>query len=49
MSQAVCLYEAPSVERVQDYLDEALGDSSTQYYFPVAADQGIGVPERAFA
>jgi hypothetical protein len=49
LSQAVCLYEAPSVEGVQAYLDQALGDSSTQHYFPVAAEQGIGVPDRAIA
>jgi hypothetical protein len=49
LTRAVCLYEAPSVERVQSHLDRALGDSSTQHYFPVAAEHGIGVPDRQHA
>lgn len=44
LDQAVCLYEAPSVEEVRDYLDPTLGDASTQRYFPVAEGHTIGLP-----
>lgn len=44
-SRAHCLYEAPSVERVRSYLDGKLGDASTQGYFAVAEEAGIGLPE----
>ncbi len=44
LSKAACLYEAPSVERLRSYLDAALGDASTQRYFPVAEGQAIGLP-----
>lgn len=46
LSRAVCRYEAPSVEQLRDYLDNALGDSSTQRYFPFAEEQAIGLPGR---
>jgi hypothetical protein len=49
LSQAVCLYETPSVERLSDYLDAALGDSSTQRYFPVAGQHAMGLPSPALA
>lgn len=44
LSKAVCLYQAPSIERVRSHLDPALGDSSTQRYFPVAEAKAIGLP-----
>lgn len=44
LSEAVCLYEAPSLGEVREYLDGALGDSSTQHYFPVAEQQAMGLP-----
>jgi hypothetical protein len=44
-SRASCLYEAPSVGRLRDYLDGKLGDASTQTYYPVAESAGIGLPE----
>jgi len=44
-SRASCLYEAPSVDRLQAYLDGKLGDASTQTYYPVAEDGGIGLPD----
>jgi hypothetical protein len=47
LSEAVCLYEAPSVSQLRDYLDEKLGDSSTQHYFPVAERGAMGLPRRA--
>jgi hypothetical protein len=44
MSRAVCLYEAPSIDRLRTYLDGKLGESSTQHYFPVNAGHSIGLP-----
>jgi hypothetical protein len=49
LSKAVCLYETESIDQLRDYLDRALGESSTQYYFPVAEDHAIGLPTRQFA
>jgi hypothetical protein len=49
LSRAACLYEAPSVERLRNYLDPALGDASTQHYFPVAEAHAIGLPPRQLA
>jgi hypothetical protein len=46
LSRAACLYEAPNVERLRDYLDAALGDASTQRYFPVAEPHAIGLPPK---
>jgi hypothetical protein len=46
LSRAVCLYEASSVDELRSHIDEALGDASTQQYFPVAADHAIGLPDR---
>lgn len=45
LRRATCLYEAPSLERVRDFVDAGLGESSTQYYFPVAGEHAIGLPE----
>lgn len=44
LSRAICLYEADSVDQVQNYLDSVLGDASKQRYFPVAVDHAIGLP-----
>ncbi|WP_405594722.1 hypothetical protein OG741_02745 [Streptomyces sp. NBC_01410] len=37
-SQVVCLWESPSLATVQEYVDAALGDSSTNTFFEVAAE-----------
>jgi hypothetical protein len=47
LDRAVCLYEAPSVEELSEYLDGALGESSTQHYFPVSEGHAIGLPARS--
>jgi hypothetical protein len=44
LSRAVCLYEAKSVDAVREHLDAALGEASTQRYFPVAEAHAIGLP-----
>lgn len=46
LSEAACLYEAPSVEELRDYIDGTLGDASTQRYFPIAEEHAIGLPGR---
>jgi len=40
-SEAVCLWEAPSVESVQTYVDSTLGDSSSNACFAVNAEQAF--------
>ena len=45
MSRAVCLYEAPSIKRLSEYLDAKLNPASTQHYFPILSEQAIGLPE----
>lgn len=46
LSQAVCLYEAPSVDSVSDHLESKLGEASTQRYFPVSDSHAVGLPEK---
>ena len=46
LSRATCLYEAESLEQVREFVDGALGDSSTQFYFPIAEDHALGLPAR---
>jgi hypothetical protein len=43
-SQAVCLWEAGSVEEVRSYVDNASGDLSKNEYYSVADAQAIGLP-----
>lgn len=40
-SRATCLWEAPSVEAVQAYVDSTLGDSSENRCYEVDADQAF--------
>lgn len=40
-SEAVCLWEAPSLESVQEYVDSTLGDSSSNPSFVVDAEQAF--------
>ena len=40
-SEAVCLWEAPSVESVQQYVDSTLGDSSANACFAVDAEHAF--------
>jgi hypothetical protein len=49
LSRAVCLYEAPSIERLRDHLDPILGEASTQHYFVVAEEPAMGLPARQLA
>jgi hypothetical protein len=42
---AVCLWEADSIEAVRDYLDALVGDGSENAYFEVDTERAIGIPE----
>ena len=42
-SAATCLWEAPSVESVQRYVDSTLGDSSENSCYEVAAEQAFAL------
>jgi hypothetical protein len=44
-TEAVCLWEADSLEAVRDYLDSLAGDASDNAYFPVSTESAIGIPE----
>jgi hypothetical protein len=44
-TEAVCLWEADSVETVQDYLDSLVGEASQNAYFQVGTEHAIGIPE----
>ncbi|MGH2599776.1 MAG: hypothetical protein ACRDJ9_10350 [Dehalococcoidia bacterium] len=44
LSRAACLYEAPSVDHLRDYIDGTLGDASTQRYLTVDEKHAIGLP-----
>jgi hypothetical protein len=46
LSRATCLYEGPSVQRVREHLDTAIGRAATQRYYPVAEAHAIGLPTR---
>lgn len=47
--RAVCLWEAPSVDAVREYVDRCLGDASDQEYFAVAEQHAFGLPAAARA
>lgn len=41
-SAVTCLWEAPSVESIQGYVDEVLGDASRNLCFEVDTDKAFG-------
>ena len=47
--RAACLWEAPSVDAVREYVDGCLGDASDQEYFAVADQRAFGLPAAARA
>ena len=48
-SVAVCLWEAPSIDAVRDYLDPATEGVAENTYFEVDAERAMGLPETAAA
>jgi hypothetical protein len=45
LSCAACLWEAPSVDDLRDYIDGSLVPASTQTYFAVNERRAVGLPE----
>ena len=43
-TQAVCLWEADSLDQVRDFVEEAAGHASITRFFPVAAERAVGLP-----
>lgn len=43
-TQAVCLWEADSVDEVRAFVEEAAGHATIARYFTVAADRAVGLP-----
>ena len=48
-SAAVCLWEAPSIDALRDYLDPATAGMSENTYFEVDGKRAMGLPETAAA
>ena len=48
-SVAVCLWEAPSIDAVRDYLDPVTEGVAENTYFEVDAERAMGLPETAAA
>jgi hypothetical protein len=46
---AVCLWEAPSIDSLRDYLDPATAGASENTYFEVDVERAMGLPEAAAA
>lgn len=51
LSRAVCLLEAPSIDRLRAWHDEDLhlSEASTQSYFKVAEGEAVGLPQHQLA
>lgn len=47
--EAVCLWEAGSLDQVSDYIDTTLGDASSQAYFVVNETYAQGLPAHQLA
>ncbi len=48
-STAVCLWEAPSIDALRDYLDPATAGMSENTYFDIDSERAVGLPESAAA
>jgi hypothetical protein len=46
---AACLWEAPSIDELRDYIDPSLEPASTQTYFQVYEERAVGLPEHKLA
>ena len=45
LDTCTCIWDAPSVEELSEFVDASLGEASTQEYFPILESQSIGLPE----
>lgn len=48
-SAGICVWEAPSLEAVRDYIDPATKGVSENTYFAVHEEYALGLPEAASA
>jgi hypothetical protein len=48
-SEAVCLWEADSLDAVRDYVDPAAEGIAENSYFEIDAEQALGLPQQAGA
>ena len=46
-TQAVCLWEGPSVDAVRDYVEGGVGHLSDNAYFAVDTERAMGLPVSA--
>jgi hypothetical protein len=44
-TEAVCLWEADSVEAVERYLESLIGEAGDNTYFQVSTEHAIGIPQ----
>lgn len=47
--KAVCLWEADSVEEVESFIEDAVGEVSSNDYFAVESEDAVGLPTAARA
>ena len=47
--KAVCLWEGPSVEAIQNFLEPKIGQSSTNVYYEVDSEKAMGLPAQQSA
>ena len=43
-TKSVCLWEAESVEDVESFVEDAVGEVSTNTYYAVKAEEAVGLP-----
>lgn len=48
-STAVCLWEAPSIDELREYVDGATAGMAENTYFEVDGERAMGLPETAAA
>jgi hypothetical protein len=48
-SEAVCLWEADSIDSLRNYLDPATAGASENKYFEIDTERAMGLPEAAAA
>lgn len=46
-TRSVCLWEANSVEDVESFIEEAVGEVSSNTYFAVESEEAVGLPTAA--
>jgi hypothetical protein len=44
LARAACLWEAPSIDPLRDYIDGSLEPASTQTYFAINEERAVGLP-----